>query len=205
MLALPEYTNAEFDRTLALLRDGGCTHISAYLLKVEPGTAFYRSPPAGLPDGDAAADFYLYAVQQLEAAGYRQYEISNFARPGHEGRHQFVILELQRLLGHRPAAHSCVDNVRRFWPGDVQGFIDGTIHEEIEGDCTVEDYLLMQLRLVSGLDIAEYERRGGRFTAAQRAFMRQCVGHEYATLDGNVFRLTPAGMVVQNAILAELW
>lgn len=57
MLALPEYTNAEFDRTLALLRDGGCTHISAYLLKVEPGTAFYRSPPAGLPDGDAAADF----------------------------------------------------------------------------------------------------------------------------------------------------
>lgn len=87
MLALPEYTNAEFDRTLALLRDGGCTHISAYLLKVEPGTAFYRNPPAGLPDGDAAADFYLYAVQQLEAAGYRQYEISNFARPGHEGRH----------------------------------------------------------------------------------------------------------------------
>lgn len=87
MLALPEYTNAEFDLTLALLRDGGCTHISAYLLKVEPGTAFYRNPPAGLPDGDAAADFYLYAVQQLEAAGYRQYEISNFARPGHEGRH----------------------------------------------------------------------------------------------------------------------
>lgn len=82
--------------------------------------------------------------------------------------------------------------MRRFWPGDVQGFIDGTIHEEIEGDCTVEDYLLMQLRLVSGLDIAEYERRGGRFTAAQWAFMRQCVSHGYATLDGNVFRLTPA-------------
>ena len=47
MLALPEYSNAEFDATLALLRDGGCTHISAYLLKVEPGTAFYRNPPAG--------------------------------------------------------------------------------------------------------------------------------------------------------------
>ena len=204
MLALPEYTNAEFDRTLALLRDGGCTHISAYLLKVEPGTAFYRNPPAGLPDGDAAADFYLYAVQQLEAAGYRQYEISNFARPGHEGRHNLLYWNCNDYWGIGPAAHSCVDNVRRFWPGDVQGFIDGTIHEEIEGDCTVEDYLLMQLRLVSGLDIAEYERRGGRFTAAQRAFMRQCVSHEYATLDGNVFRLTPAGMVVQNAILAEL-
>ena len=51
MLALPQYTNAEFDRTLALLQNGGCTHISAYLLKVEPGTAFYRNPPAGLPAG----------------------------------------------------------------------------------------------------------------------------------------------------------
>jgi len=59
------YSNAEFDATLALLQQGGCTHISAYLLKVEPGTAFYRNPPVGLPDGDTAADFYLYAVDQL--------------------------------------------------------------------------------------------------------------------------------------------
>lgn len=204
MLALPEYTNAEFDRTLALLRDGGCTHISAYLLKVEPGTAFYRNSPAGLPDGDAAADFYLYAVQQLEAAGYRQYEISNFARPGHEGRHNLLYWNCSDYWGVGPAAHSCVGNVRRFWPDDVQGFIAGTVAEQREGDCTSEDYLLMQLRLVSGLNIPAYERRGGRFTAAQRVFMRQCVGHGYAVWDGEVFRLTPAGMVVQNAILPEL-
>ena len=135
------------ESTLALLQNGGCTHISAYLLKVEPGTAFYRNPPAGLPDADAAADFYLYAVRQLEAAGYRQYEISNFARLGHEGRHNLLYWNCEPYRGIGPAAHSCVDNVRRFWPGDVQGFIDGTIHEEIEGDCTAEDYLLMQLRL----------------------------------------------------------
>ena len=49
-----------------------------------------------------------------------------------------------------------------------------------------------------------FVRRGGRFTAAQRVFMRQCVGHGYAVWDGEVFRLTPAGMVVQNAILEEL-
>ena len=204
MLALPQYTNAEFDRTLALLQNGGCTHISAYLLKVEPGTAFYRNPPAGLPDADAAADFYLYAVRQLEAAGYRQYEISNFARPGHEGRHNLLYWNCEPYRGIGPAAHSCVDNVRRFWPGDVQGFIDSTIHEEIEGDCTAEDYLLMQLRLTRGLDLEEYARRGGHFTAAQQAFMRQCVTHGYAVWEGSSFRLTPAGMVVQNAILTEL-
>ena len=79
-----------------------------------------------------------------------------------------------------------------------------SVAEQREGDCTSEDYLLMQLRLVSGLHIPAYARRGGRFTAAQRVFMRQCVGHGYAVWDGEVFRLTPAGMVVQNAILEEL-
>ena len=75
MLALPHYTQAEFDETLELIEEGGATHISAYLLKIEPDSAFGRTPPEGLPTGDEAADFYLYAVEQLEHHGYRQYEI----------------------------------------------------------------------------------------------------------------------------------
>ena len=71
MLALPHYTQAEFDETLELIEEGGATHISAYLLKIEPDSAFGRTPPEGLPTGDEAADFYLYAVEQLEHHGYR--------------------------------------------------------------------------------------------------------------------------------------
>ena len=82
MLALPHYTQAEFDETLELIENGGATHVSAYLLKIEPDSAFGRKPPEGLPTSDEAADFYLYAVEQLEHHGYQQYEISNFARPG---------------------------------------------------------------------------------------------------------------------------
>ena len=67
-----------------------CTHISAYLLKIEPDSAFGKHPPEGLPTGDEAADFYLYAVEQLEHHGYKQYEISNFAKPGYEGRHNLI-------------------------------------------------------------------------------------------------------------------
>ena len=204
MLALPEYTNAEFDATLELLQKGGCTHISAYLLKVEPGTAFYRNPPEGLPDGDAAADFYLYAVQQLEKAGYRQYEISNFCRPGHEGRHNLLYWNCCDYQGYGPAAHSCVGHVRKYWPNDVQAFIAGTVTEAVEGDCTAEDFLLMQLRLCHGLNLEEYARWGGSFTPAQKQFIRQCVGHGYAEFDEKTLKLTPAGMVVQNAILTEL-
>ena len=102
MLALPGYSNGEFDRTLALLKNGGCTHISAYLLKIEPGTAFYKNPPPDLPDGDAAADYYLYAVKRLEEEGYPQYEISNFARPEHRGRHNLLYWDCRDYLGLGP-------------------------------------------------------------------------------------------------------
>lgn len=205
MLALPGYTNGEFDATLELLQKGGCTHISAYLLKIEPGTAFARRRPENLPDPDAAADFYLYAVRQLEAAGYRQYEISNFARPGHEGRHNLLYWNCLDYRGIGPAAHSCVGGIRRFWPSDTAAFIAGTLTEEEEGVCDAEDFLLMQLRLCTGLDWREYVQRGGTPLDARRtAFLRQCVGHGYAEFDGRFLRLTPAGMVVQNAILEEL-
>ena len=64
MMALPHYSCREFDETLSLLQQGGATHISAYLLKIEPGTAFGKHPPEGLPTPDEAADFYLYAVNR---------------------------------------------------------------------------------------------------------------------------------------------
>ena len=144
MLALPYYSIAEFDKTLALLQAGGCTHISAYLLKIEPGTAFGRNPPPGLPDADAAAEFYLYAVQRLAQEGYRQYEISNFACPGHEGRHNLLYWNCKDYWGIGPAAHSCLGSVRRFWPNDTAAFIAGTVQEQYEGPCNAEDYLIIQ-------------------------------------------------------------
>ena len=54
--------------------------------------SYTHLPPEGLPTSDEAADFYLYAVEQLEHHGYRQYEISNFAKPGYEGRHNLCLL-----------------------------------------------------------------------------------------------------------------
>ena len=208
MLALPGYTTGEFERTLSLLKNGGCTHISAYLLKIEPGTAFYKNPPADLPDADAAADFYLYAVRRLEEEGYPQYEISNFARPEHRGRHNLLYWDCQDYLGIGPAAHSCMEGVRHFWPagpGAVDAFIAGTLTEEVEGVCNAEDYLMLRLRLRDGLDLAQYaERFGGQLTSAQLAFVRHCVSAGYAEFDGRVLHLTPEGLIVQNSILAEL-
>ena len=208
MLALPGYTNAEFDRTLALLKSGGCTHISAYLLKIEPGTAFYKNLPSDLPDGDAAADFYLYAVMRLEEEGYPQYEISNFAAPKHRGRHNMLYWDCQDYLGIGPAAHSCMGRVRSFWPTGpdaVSDFISGKLTPETEGLCDAEDYLMLRLRLRDGLDLKAYaERFGGTLNQTQLDFVKQCVGAGYARFDGQVLSLTPRGLLVQNGIVSEL-
>ena len=205
MLALPHYSRAEFDETLALIQAGGATHISAYLLKIEPGSAFGRRPPEGLPDADEAAGFYLYAVEQLAAAGYRQYEISSFAKPGFEGRHNRIYWDCGDYLGIGPAAHSCLAGKRFYYPADTAAFIAGTSRPAPDGDCGAEDYLILQLRLSAGLDLAEYRRRGGpAFTPHQQAFLAHCQQAGYLTLTPDRLTLTPLGMIVQNAILEEL-
>ena len=207
MLALPHYSRAEFDETLALIQDGGARHISAYLLKIEPGSAFGKRPPDGLPDPDAAAGFYLYAVERLAAAGYRQYEISSFAQPGFEGRHNRLYWDCQDYLGIGPAAHSCMGGRRFYYPADTAAFIAGSdaAAPVPDGVCDAEDYLILQLRLASGLDLAAYRRRGGAaFTARQRAFLARCADAGYLTLTPDRLTLTPLGMIVQNSILEEL-
>ncbi len=91
MLAWRTTPTQNFDENLALLQAGGVRHISAYLLKIEPGTPFGKCPPPGLPEEDDAAALYLYAAQRLAEAGYARYELSNFAQAGFEGRHTCCI------------------------------------------------------------------------------------------------------------------
>ena len=205
MLALPHYTQAEFDETLELIENGGATHVSAYLLKIEPDSAFGRKPPEGLPTSDEAADFYLYAVEQLEHHGYQQYEISNFARPGYEGKHNLIYWDCGDYLGIGPAAHSCMGGKRFYYPADTEAFLRDEAAPVMDGGCGAEDYLILQLRLRKGLSLDEYKKRYGReFSTAQLAFVQNCVKSGYANFDGHTLALTPAGLIVQNSILAEL-
>ncbi len=110
---------------------------------------------------DEAADFYLYAVEQLEHHGYRQYEISNFAKPGYEGKHNLIYWDCGDYLGLGPAAHSCMGG-RRFCTADTEAFLHDTAAPVLDGGCGAEDYLILQLRLRKGLDLAEYKARSGR-------------------------------------------
>ena len=100
-------------------------HLSCYGLKVEEGTPLARQAELGLelPDGDDQADFYLAAVDRLRQAGYHQYEISNFSKPGKESRHNLKYWMGREYVGFGPGAHSYFDGQRYAYPRDLAGYL----------------------------------------------------------------------------------
>ena len=205
MLALPGYTTDEFDATLALLRQGGVCHVSAYMLKIEPGTPFGKRPPPGVPGEDTAADHYLYAAQRLEDAGYAQYEISNFARPGRQSRHNLLYWNLDDWLGLGPGAHSSLAGRRFAFGQNLDAYIEESPVPLPQGPVEANDYIMMRLRLAGGLREADLQARfGTRLAENQRQFLAVLCQKGLAVQTKDGWALTRQGMLVQNAILGQL-
>ena len=94
---------------------------------------------------------------------------------------------------------------RFYYPADTETFLNDKAAPVMDGGCGAEDYLILQLRLRKGLDLEAYKTLYGKqFSTAQLAFVQNCVRAGYATFDGRILALTPAGLIVQNSILAQL-
>ena len=109
MHGLPGQTEADYLTTLQKVCDLGPEHISAYALILEEGTPLYAQVNAGetsLPDEDTVADMEDAGMVYLEARGYHRYEVSNFAKPGRECRHNLIYWDDEPYLGFGVAAHS---------------------------------------------------------------------------------------------------
>lgn len=157
------------DRALALAPE----HISLYSLTVEHGTPLYDAVRRGVqapPDDDVAADYYLLAGERLATAGYEQYEISNWARPGYQARHNLVYWRHERYLGFGPGAHS-FDGQRRWWnvkpvPQYIQlvgrGASPERGSEPIDRTLAMGEFMMLGLRLVrEGVTEKRFRERFG--------------------------------------------
>lgn len=200
MLALPGQTPWELEQTIRQLTALPIVHVSAYLLKVEPGTPFAMGHTAEhCPDEDTAADLYLQTVALLEQAGFLQYEISNFAKPGFESRHNCKYWHCEPYLGIGPSAHSCWNGTRFSVPPSVEAFLQSPVQEtELEDaqPCTQEEQIMLGMRLTEGVPAAwlgEKMPLAERF--CQAGFLRK---------RGDHIAFTPKGFLVSNTILAEL-
>ena len=210
---LPRQTMERWQENLAAAVALQPQHLSCYGLKVEEGTPlFARKDSACLPDDEAQADFYLYTVDYLRAAGYAQYEISNFARPGKESRHNLKYWQLGEYMGFGPGAHSDLGGVRYAYDRSLDAYIRGvTAHAPIfseqdripPADRDTE-WVMLGLRTVSGLDPREFERRFRRRFACFLPFLNQCAQAGYALEEEGRWHLTPKGFLLSNQIIGQM-
>lgn len=180
------------------------THISAYLLKLEPDTPFGKDPPP-LPEEETVCEIYERCCERLEQAGFLRYEISNFARAGFESRHNLKYWNCDETLGIGPAAHSFMEGKRFFYPRDLKGFLQGAapVPDGTGGDFT--EYAMLQLRLRKGLQIARCRERFGHGLPEKMVQNAEpMVRHGLVQLDEQGLRLTLQGNLVSNEILAQL-
>ena len=163
-----EQWRENLDRAIAL----GPAHISAYGLTFERGTAFWSKRSKGeLPQADQELELQMYeeAMDRLPAAGFAQYEISNYARPGWECRHNQVYWNAEPFYGFGPGAASFLGGVRRLnhrsvttWLSRIRTGNDPIAEVEVlSAEEQAREAVMVGLRLVRGIDIAEFEGRFG--------------------------------------------
>lgn len=205
MLGIPMQTEASLDKTLDFVIGENAVHVSAYILKLEENTVFYKNREKyDFPDDDAAADLYEHCCERLENAGYEHYEISNFARSGFESRHNSAYWLLEDYLGIGAAAHSFVNGRRFYYTRSAADFIDGKppVFDCAGGDAV--EYIMLRLRLKNGLSVSETRRLYGE-SAVENIIKKAPFLNErgLVSFDGERLSLTTRGMLVSNAVIAE--
>ncbi len=201
-------------------------HLSVYALTVEEGTKLYRDVKWGRmppPDPDLQADMYEWSQERLAKAGYEHYELSNWARPGFQCRHNVVYWRTEEYLGVGAGAHSFVDGVRfanSRLPSQYLAAVNQTWDDAGEGPMTMQqvasverqtpetamaDTAIMGLRLIEGVDLQAFERRyGRRLEDVYAAELPELVDIGLVEFTPSRLRLTARGRLLGNEVFQRL-
>ena len=213
MMWLPQQTVAQWLDSVEGLVDLGPEHASLYLLEVYPNSPLRdemaRARWSLAPDDDAA-EMYLSAMARLEAGGYRQYEISNVARPGRESRHNMKYWTDGEWLGFGCGAHSTRGGVRWKNVSSTEEYISRVSsgghldveRRELSAQERLEETLFTGLRLSRGVDLREIAARFGvDVWGRHEQELRPMVEEGLLIYDGAVIRLTRAGMLLAHEVM----
>ena len=206
MLGIPYQTEESLNETLDFVIESGVPHISAYMLKIEEGTHFYKNfDKYDFPDEEKTIEFYNQCADTLEKAGFIHYEISNFARDGFESKHNTKYWELRNYLGIGPGAHSFIDGKRFYFESDTESFINGgkAAFDDLGGDS--EEYIMLKLRLKKGLSLSELQKLYGEnplIKIKEKApFLKE---QGLVDFDGERIALTRKGYLLSNSVICQL-
>jgi putative oxygen-independent coproporphyrinogen III oxidase len=196
-------------------------HLSLYQLTIEPGTAYEALHRAGqivLPDDDLAAALYDATAEEAEKFGLAAYEISNYAKPGAESRHNLAYWRYRDYAGIGPGAHGRVTlgpdlratrrhRAPEIWAGLVERHGHGSTREHaVPPRERAREMLLMGLRLTEGIDAVRFEARTGLPLEASLdpETLARALAEDYLRQDGSTLAATTQGRQRLDALLAAL-
>ncbi len=208
MYGIPEETLASFRHSLSRALALGIPHLSLYSLKIEEGTPFAKKRETlALPSEEETEAMLAYAEESLGRAGLWRYEISNYARPGFESRHNLLYWRGEEYLGLGPSAYSYLGGFRFGTGRDLDAFLSRTPladidRTEITPEEREEEAILLRLRLGEGISFALYRRLFGRDFPSFFAPVLQRLAPFLRLEDGRV-SLNSRGMQVSNSVIVE--
>lgn len=198
IIGLPDQDNVSLVYSITHLRELPINHISAYMLKIEPNTVFGKNPPDGLPDEDRSAEIYLTMTRMLDNIGFKQYEISSFAKGGMTSRHNLKYWRREEYLGIGAAAHSFYKGKRFAVARNLREFIESSRQIEIITDDNpneTEEKIMLGLRLSEGIERPLWERVQGALPL---------IPGRYYKIKNERLSLTAEGFLVSNEIISTL-
>jgi oxygen-independent coproporphyrinogen III oxidase len=208
ILGLPLQTRESFRHSLDEAIGAGAGHVSLYMLDLEEGTALQRQVSDGrtsLPEDECVAELYLLAVDRLGAGGFEQYEISNFARPGEECRHNLRYWRRGEYHGFGAGAHSFIGGRRFANARDVRQYIEQSEPDfaEVLNEIDVKrETIFLRLRQVAGIDYEEVARLCGQEGIE---WMEHGVSEGWLRRRGSCVGFTPSGFLLSNELISQLF
>ncbi len=209
MTALPSQNITALSDTLNTAVKLPITHISAYSLIMEEGTALYDEYSNGavtLPNDDDERDMYAFTKDFLNKNGFARYEISNFARDGFECRHNIKYWTFEEYVGLGAAAHSYMDGKRFYNTSILEEYIMGAEKTVtlLTRDDEISEYIITGLRMDRGIDAARFAARfNERIEDIYGDKLKKFISLGLIKSCGGFYSLTDRGIDVSNSVLCE--
>jgi oxygen-independent coproporphyrinogen-3 oxidase len=214
--AIPGLTQEGWEKSLSRALALNPPHISAYTLTIEEKTAFGNWLAKGRlqpVDDTLAAEQLQMLMDVLSANEYTQYEISNFARPGFESRHNSSYWQGEKYLGIGPSAHSYDQHSRQFNIANnnlyVRSLRDKTVpfeREVLKKNDYINEYILTTLRTNGGCNLANLKQNFDYDLMEHHSnYLRQLQDHQLITIQDSQLRLTAKGRLVADKISSDLF
>lgn len=216
MYGLPNQKTEDFLKTLDHVCDFSPEHISAYCLKIEDNTPFGRQRNTlALPSDEEEYQMYISLCEILEKRGYKQYEISNFAKDNYRSRHNLKYWLSHEYISFGPSSHSYYNGIRYSYPNDIDSYIEQAMHsipvreseELLEPSLKMEqmdEYVMLKLRLVDGISETDFKSLFCADFIKEYPNIEKYVKSGHVSHQNGVFHFTPKGFFVSNFILTEI-